>query len=1075
MGGSQVGMKSPALRLTTVAAAVSAAIGLDAGINTAMAQRADTLEEVVVTGSRIVRRDFEANSPITTIEVERFEESSTIAIESVLNQLPHFVPAITQFDAGGIGQGVQRTPGSATVSLRGLGANRNLVLLDGRRAMPINGSMAVSVNTIPAAALQRVETITGGASSVYGADAMSGVVNFILKDNFEGVDFNTQWGSTIEGGGEEFTMSALFGTNFADGRGNIMMGIEYTERDAIDRRERDFYTSAWGDPFADTATCTCFYYPPALRSQGGNRWTQDALDTLYDQAPPGSVGNALDQNTNPDGTAHTYAAGGNYRYTGPMTTGEFPNYIDVEGNWPLMYIDGVTGDLRQNIVTGQAQNPLERWSVFSRMRYDLTDNLTAFGTFMFNDSSTNSVGSPGLMLGGWRTSVPHGDGIYAPSLNADGTTNASYLPGGLYGVDCAPTGGCSKSEVWPMPADFNFLLASRPDPEADAELDIVTPWYPLRSSATDTTLFQLVAGVEGEIPSRNWTWEAYASYGNVRTNGRNGGIMSLERYRFVTRQPNYGTNMFYTGNPLGGGAFAGNASCTSGLPLLWGVNGWGPESKPTQDCINAVGAKPKAYGVNTQTIAEFNLQGPITELPAGELLFALGTSYRENSMLYLADTLNHNKSILDLAAGATPVGDADGRTSTSEVYGELVVPLLAGKPGFQQLNLELGYRKSFQHPTEDIDSYKALLDWRVVDRVRLRGGRQVANRAPNIGELFQTDEQSAIFTSTGDWCSDLNPVNTLSPNPSLNPDAAEARMLCEALMGPAGASEFYANPLRRATATGTQFSYLSGNPNLRSERAETFTFGLVADVTDTIRVSLDYWDIEIIDMIAAQLPDTLYAQCMSPITNPNYDPLFEPCTRIVRDKGTGENAASFVDFSNKGAIRTSGYDMQLDWGRDLGPGALSLNVLGSVTDSLETRPEPGDNWKEWKGTSGPTDLSGINPFVYEYRVFTTIGYTGNGWTGSVRWRHLASIEADGNLNNPGRFTPAGAYDMVDVAGRYDLRDNIQLRFGIDNFFDRDPELVFPDARTGYNGRGETEENFYDILGRRYYIGFNIQI
>jgi iron complex outermembrane receptor protein len=191
------------LALNALASAISAIVGGVGAGSTAYAQE-QALEEITVTGSRIVRRDYEANSPITTIDANRFEESSTISIESVMNQLPQFIPSITQFNPlgpneqnpGGIAQGATRTPGAANLSLRGLGANRNLVLIDGRRGMPINASMAVSINTIPSAAIARVETITGGASSVYGADAISGVVNFILKRDFEGIDINTQYGTT---------------------------------------------------------------------------------------------------------------------------------------------------------------------------------------------------------------------------------------------------------------------------------------------------------------------------------------------------------------------------------------------------------------------------------------------------------------------------------------------------------------------------------------------------------------------------------------------------------------------------------------------------------------------------------------------------------------------------------------------------------------------------------------------------------------------------------------------------------------------------------------------------------------
>ena len=174
---------SPARYL--VSAAVAAAIA-----GSALPQRAvaaddeDSLAEVTVTGSRIVRsRDLEAPSPIVTIDKDLFEKSSSTGLEAVLNQQPQFVPQSTQFTSGVQGSPTF-TPGAVTLNLRGLGPNRNLVLIDGRRGQPGNATLAVDINTIPQLAIQGVETITGGASSVYGPDAMAGVVNFVLKKNF---------------------------------------------------------------------------------------------------------------------------------------------------------------------------------------------------------------------------------------------------------------------------------------------------------------------------------------------------------------------------------------------------------------------------------------------------------------------------------------------------------------------------------------------------------------------------------------------------------------------------------------------------------------------------------------------------------------------------------------------------------------------------------------------------------------------------------------------------------------------------------------------------------------------------
>src|SRR5262249_24455802 len=188
------------------------------------------LEEITVTGSRILRRDFSANAPITTIDQAAFQATGTVGVETILNQLPQFVPAITQFSTTDVQQTANNSIGGSFVSLRGVGANRNLVLIDGKRAQPFKSQMIVDTNMIPASAIQRVELITGGASAVYGADAVGGVVNFILKDDFEGASVETRFSDTEAGGGQEVLISGLIGVNAAEGRGNVMIGLERSTR-----------------------------------------------------------------------------------------------------------------------------------------------------------------------------------------------------------------------------------------------------------------------------------------------------------------------------------------------------------------------------------------------------------------------------------------------------------------------------------------------------------------------------------------------------------------------------------------------------------------------------------------------------------------------------------------------------------------------------------------------------------------------------------------------------------------------------------------------------------------------------
>jgi outer membrane receptor protein involved in Fe transport len=205
---------------------------------------------IVVTGSRIRKQDYNSNSPLVTADSGLLQNSSTAALEQNLNKLPQFVPSKTPtgINAGDIQPTATNTPGSANISLRGLGANRNLVLLDGRRATPGNATGTVDINTIPTAAIERVEIITGGASATYGADAIGGVANFILKKNFQGVERDARGGMSQHGDGFEYTVSGIMGADFDDGRGNVSIAMSTNRREPIYQRDRKWYRDNWANP-----------------------------------------------------------------------------------------------------------------------------------------------------------------------------------------------------------------------------------------------------------------------------------------------------------------------------------------------------------------------------------------------------------------------------------------------------------------------------------------------------------------------------------------------------------------------------------------------------------------------------------------------------------------------------------------------------------------------------------------------------------------------------------------------------------------------------------------------------------
>jgi len=203
------------------------------------ADEAAQMDEIVVTGSRIRQPGFEASSPVTSVGAEEIALDQPFSVEELIKDLPVALPAI--------GPGVNNgSGGGATIDLRGLGTNRTLVLINGRRVVPFNLAGVVDTNSIPIALIERVDLVTGGASAVYGADAIAGVVNFILKDDFEGVEFQSSWGISEYGDAERRRNDLTVGGNFADGRGNAVASIGWTENGRLNQDQRPYGVRAIG-------------------------------------------------------------------------------------------------------------------------------------------------------------------------------------------------------------------------------------------------------------------------------------------------------------------------------------------------------------------------------------------------------------------------------------------------------------------------------------------------------------------------------------------------------------------------------------------------------------------------------------------------------------------------------------------------------------------------------------------------------------------------------------------------------------------------------------------------------------
>jgi outer membrane receptor protein involved in Fe transport len=1113
--------------LLSISAAVSAAIASGA-VNSAYAQpaNADDLTEVTVTGSRIARRDYEANSPIVTVDSATFERQSGQNVESYLNQLPNYNPASTPTTTeDDIQPTAVNSVGIASISLRGFGPNRSLVLLDGKRPVPANALMVTDVNSIPAAMLERVEIITGGASATYGADAVGGVTNFILKKKFRGVEFNTQYGITEAGDGQELTLSGILGTDFAEGRGNITVAFERYDRQAALERNRSFYTDAWTDP--NQLSDDLFLYGSSGYNSGADR--VGGVPTGAPNVPNEATIKALfplsPANTNQhtrNATGHQYRFAPNGQIFAPLFGNNLSKYEATGGTYSQELAKVNTFDtsiatlgvpiqtLKYNDTEAYASAPQTRYSFFTSAEYEFNDSITFFSRMNFSQSRTRTLLYPTVPISGWEARVtfnPTTDSPLNPALNwrdAAQVTAALANPAAYANPNFRPTGAAGAAH--PVPNEVAIMLMSRPDPAGEWLTEMFASKALGRRTTDNTnTYWQMEAGVDFKLPFKDWTGEAYVSHGQTTSYNLSEGNLSLQRWRALVNQPDWGRNATLRPNQASMGA--SNVSfgtvpthCTSGLYDSFFTG----DVPPSQDCLDMVGAKLQGRSANVQDVVELNLQGGLFNLPAGELRAAAGLSWRDNKTKYTPDVLESNVSFLDQVIGIYPSSYLDASQDVKDVYGELLVPVLRDLPFLKKVELELGFRASQYEHTDSTKTFKALANIEVNDALRLRGGFNRANRAPNLGELYLGLQQ--IFTGSagifGDACGLRSNASYgaggAAPDPVLDTNepqtqlaagqtAAGARstyLICQAQMGATGAANFYSgNAGGNVADFGNAWRLQIGNPDLKSEKADTWSAGFVfagAGVSDNawlrgFTASVDWWSVRITDAIQQYSPDYAGYLCYGVVTVTNAaeaaaQAATPDCQKVPREPTRGTALSKLTAYDNQAIIDTSGIDVALNWSapfEDIGlgiPGRIGLSTQATFLDHFRTKASPLaiDVPVEWKGSLGP-DLIGTNPGAYDYRLITALSYTLDKLTVNLGWRYLPSVVtaakayqnaviandkaiaagATGTLLSyiPSEEIKADSYNQFNLSAIFQLNETLSVRAGIDNVFDTEPSFT----------------------------------
>ncbi len=1102
---------------TTAMLAGLAFAGLTGGVANAAAAAAkdsSTVTEVVVTGSRIVRRDFSAPSPIVTVGQQNFEARANVGIETTLNQLPQFTPAGTQFPGDGQ-PSATNTVGIASINLRGLGTNRTLVLLDGRRPQPANAALVVDLNTIPSAMIDNVEVITGGASAVYGADAIAGVVNFKLKKNYQGAEFDAQYGLTGHGDDREAQVSAVIGGNFADEKGNAMVGMNWSQRSAAYQRDRGFYQHGYGDPNSPGFSTQPFLGYAQYNSLDFNTgWiagpSQAAVDAIFATKgfAPGTVSSGSVFAVNPDGTLFA---------PGPQSGIAAPGWTDTaNSHYKIVGAGSEKGNLEEVDRNGLASFPLDRYSVFTNAHYDIAEHLTAFiqGMYTKTQIQTDFFNSPAVNF--WGITVPRDANHPVPAQLAQLLDSRSGL-----GVD-TNFPNCTHAGAFPIPPAGICLFPINPATE---------PWalnqdtFAGRRSQIDTSdNFQVLAGLKGDVKGTDWTWEAFGSHGETsQTVDFNSGWVSKQKLQAVINAPNYGQGSTFV-SQAGGGQNASIATpgfggtCTSGL---YNTIFSGGAILPSQDCIDLISLRMKSFTDLKQNNVEGDIQGGLINDWAGQIRFSLGADYREEIFEYLPDPNLVKASIVQQPIGLFGTDNSIGKTGAKEGYAELLVPLLRDAPFAKKLELELGGRYSDYNWSGGSDvitgapshggtkawTYKALGNWTVTDWLTIRGGYQSATRAPNVAELFSGQAQTVVTApGSGDPCSStFNQANFGVGKPAKAADAAkwaQAAKLCHYLIDPKDPSY---DPNTYVGLFGGNFpidiAIEHGNANLSSEVATTETLGFILNspskepLLRRFRMSADYYTVAIKGGIAVILPQLAYQQCFNAGGNSNLAFANASatgadlaagnayCSLLHREAGTGYNRNADSPYFNLGHVKTAGVDIQLDWSADLKevgtglPGNLSLNFVMNWLQKYQVQGSPTGGYSDYVGTTGSIATTGGAQF--RYKTFTTITYAdGPGMIG-LRWQHLPGLKSSSSVGEGTTIaTPlvgAPSYDMFDLFAGWKINSTYALRFGVDNLFDKDPPIIENDptlSASQHNGSNSlsTIPGLYDVLGRRFYVG-----
>ncbi len=1042
-------------------------------------------EEITITGSRIRSPNATSVVPVTTISAADLTQTARTSIGDVLNDLPQLVSTFSQSNSTRF----LGTAGLNLLDLRGLGAQRTLVLVNGRRHVGsdiLSNAVSVDVNTIPTDLIEAVDIVTGGNSAVYGSDALAGVVNFRLKSNFDGLQIRGQGGVSDEKDAGSYFVSVTGGKNFADDRGNIAVNLEYVRTEAFFASQRKEYRQ--NDAFITTNI------DAAGAGLNGN--------LNFDGVPDASFFRDVRVGTFSDGGLFAFAGAGAGATAGagcgrdPLGRAYTCNYLVQPGGGlalqtgtrvgiaggtaanpsttPAGAFLGGNGNTRREGVLLQLLPQLDRYSANLIAHFEVSPAFVPFVEAKY--VRVDSVG-----LGGSGPAFYTGstiDGLYErprldnPYLNAG--TRAALTTQALASANnfINPTSGAVIGQT--LNADGSVLRTREQNRDILInQINAGTTRLIMRKNLTDLgsrredarrETYRFVAGVRGDF-NDTWNYEVSANYGEFTERTRVLGNVDTQRLALAldaVRNPagqivcgaQLDANRANAGLGIPGQDVNGNAAnLAADIAACQPLNPFGTGS--ISDAARSyVLRNTESAGKITQLDLIATMSGDTSKffnLPGGPIGFSVGGEYRRETNFFEADPfVSGGYTFYNALATFDPPS-----FEVKEAFGEVRVPLLKDLPLIQNLTLGAAGRVSdYKGSAGTVYTYNLNAEYSPVQDIRFRANYGRAVRAPNLSELYSAAGQN--FASVTDPCSSDN----------LGRGTQFRAANCAAAGIPTSYNFIYGQTLEIMTG---------GNQNLNVEKSDSYTYGgvITPRFIPGLTLSVDYYNIKVNDVITAVSAQGIINNCYdSPsITDNQFCAQFQ---RVAAGSTgpNGEQAYRIIEGSllqsslNFASLKRRGIDADVSYLRTVGNTRLSAQVI--YTHILESssflnplQPSFADTTVGELGY--PKDQVSVNLGADFGQVTfnTQFRYLSKQSVGAIENRIAFQDRAPQNLDD---FSIPYYPDVLYIGAKLgvDIGERSNFYVGIDNLTDRLPPL-------GATGTG-FGSGIFDNVGRRFYAG-----